>query len=364
VKVHCLTALVFTLVGCAGDSAPPTEETEVASGFEDDATQSGTSGGTMSSTNTTPADASDSDSQSQGPGSDPDTGDPSGNYETLGDGPLRGLLAFTYFAPDALNDDAVLGMAGAWRDESVGFDDVYDFFAVYGLDINFPAPPQDEDTLEQHGIPAGFEWDAPGDWLLAGNAMKLRLDDGAAHACLLFRGGSAEVEFPPSSGTFVPNYPMYAATASPNSPDDCLPDPGAWIPDTDYDIVLYGGDLFETNSLVAQVHTPPALEVESPDLTEFQLQIDMTEDLEIAWTGEPLEHTRLIIRVFDVFGRMFSVHATDDGSYVIPAADLAQLSPGVGTIIVSRENREEVPFTDGLVNVVSRYEQWGYVDFF
>ena len=358
VKLCCLSALSVALFACGDDSAPP-GDTDVASGFEDESRSTSGSG----TTNTTPGDASNS----QGPGSEtdpPTSGDPSGEYETLGEGSVRGLLAFTYFAPDPLNDEAVLGMAGAFRDESIGFDDVYDFFAVYGLSINFPPPPQDEDALEQHGIPAGFEWGAPGDWLLAGNAMKLRLEEDAAHACLVYRGGSPEVEFPVSSGMFVPNYPMYAATASPNSPDECLPDPGAWIPDTDYDIVLYGGDLFEDNSLVAQVHTPPALEVSSPDLSELQLQIDMTQDLDIEWTGEGQQGTRLIIRVFDAFGRMFTVNATDDGSYTVTADDLAALSPGVGTIIVSREHNEEVPFTDGVITVVSRYEQWGYVDFY
>ena len=36
----------------------------------------------------------------------------------------------------------------------------------------------------------------------------------------------------------------------------------------------------------------------------------------------------------------------------------------LGTIIVARENVNVVPFTDGVVTVVTRWEQWGYVDLF
>ena len=80
----------------------------------------------------------------------------------------------------------------------------------------------------------------------------------------------------------VPNYPIYAATTSMNQPEGCAPDASTWEPETEYDIVLYGGELFETNSLVGQVHTPASLEVMAPDITTFGLQVPIDEDLEIA----------------------------------------------------------------------------------
>ena len=162
----------------------------------------------------------------------------------------------------------------------------------------------------------------------------------------------------------VPNYPLYAATTSANQPEGCAPDPSTWEPSAEYDIILYGGDLFETNVLPAQVHTPDALEVVAPDITTFGTQVALDQDLEVTWTGEAGENTRLVIRVFDLFGRMFTVNAADDGSYTIAADELSVLAAGPGTIIVSREHLEEVPFTDGTVRVLSRYAQWGYIELF
>jgi hypothetical protein len=352
-RLLCAVAVAPGLVACGDNGGGSSAETEVGSGFDGSLTEAGPGSETM-----------DADSEpTSGPTA---TGDPTltEGSDTYGDGPLRGTLAFVYFAADALNDEPMVGMAGAWRDESLGFEDVHDFFAVYGLGMNLPTPPADADTLEHNDIPAAFEWGAPGDWLLAGTAMKLRLPDAAAHACLLYRGGTPEVELPPGSGMLYPNYPVYAATDSSNQPEECRPDPSAWIPDTDYDIVLYGGDLFADNSLQAQVHTPSALEVTAPDVAQFQLPVDTTRNLEVSWTGDGLAGNRIIIRVFDTFGRMFTIHAADDGNYTIPADALAMLSAGPGTVVVARENVDEVPFTDGVVSVVTRWEQWAYVDLF
>lgn len=293
-----------------------------------------------------------------------DTTGGSGPDVPLGEGDLRGTLSFTFFAADAANADPLLGMAGAWRSADDDLDGVEDFFGVFGLGTLWPTPPAGSDELDQNAVPASFEWGGPTQWLLAGNGMKLRRDDVEATACLLFHGGSAEVEFPPASGTVVPNYPIYAATTSSNQPPGCAPDPGTWEPDAEYDLVLYGGDLFETNSLAGRVHTPDALEVMAPDIVTFGTQVPVDQDLEVRWTGEAGENTRLVIRVFDMFGRMFTVNAADDGSYTIPASELGGLAAGPGTLIVSREHLEEVPFTDGVVRVLSRYAQWGYIELF
>ncbi len=348
----------------------------------------GDDGGSGSENDTDPIDSGFSGSQ-DGTESDPSTADPtsettptdptetvgetevdtetqggSAGYDTLGEGPLRGLLSFTLYAADAATGEDILGMAGAWRNEGDELDGVEDFFGVYGLDVQFPAPPSDEDTLEHNAIPAAFEWGGPTQWVLAGTAMKLRLPDAEALACLLYFGGTAEVEFPPSSGTLVPNYPLYAATPSNNQPEGCAPDPSTWQEDTEYDIVLYGGDAFDTNSLVGQVHTPPSFELTAPDIDTFQLQVPADEDLELSWSGEGNDGNRMVVRVFDMFGRMFTVHAADDGSFTIPADDLSMLTAGPATLTVARENLEMVPFTDGTVQVLTRYEQWAYIDLY
>ncbi len=315
--------------------------------------------------NTEGSSASGSGNPTEPTGADSSGGSGPG-YDTLGEGDLRGTLSFTFFAADAANPDPLLGMAGAWRTSDDNIEGVEDFFGVFGLGTQWPAPPADLDALEQNAVPGTFEWGGPTQWLLAGNGMKLRRGDTEATACLLFYGygGSAEVEFPPSSGTMVPNYPVYAATTASNQPEGCAPAPGTWEPDAEYDIVLYGGDLFETNSLAGQVHTPDALEVTSPDIVTFGTQVAIDEDLEVTWTGEAGENTRLVIRVFDMFGRMFTVNADDDGSYTIPAGEIEGLTAGPATLIVSREHLEEVLFTDGTVRVLSRYAQWGYIELF
>lgn len=342
---------LLLLAGCGDDSGGSTEQVpDSDSGF------TGTSNGSSDPTGNPSGD----------PTGDTDTADASGGsgYDTLGEGDYRGTLAFTLYAADAANPEPLLGMAGAWRNEDDDIEDVQDFFGVYGLGTQWPAPPIETETLEQNAVPGTFEWGGPTQWLLAGNGMKLSNGDTEATACLLYYGGAPEVEFPPGTGTTVPNYPIYAATTSPNQPEGCTPDPAAWQPSTEYDIVLYGGDLFETNALVGQVHTPDALEVTGPDITTFGLQVPIDQDLEITWTGEAGGNTRLVIRMYDMFGRMFTVNAADDGSFTIPADDLLVLTAGPATLIVAREHLEEVPFTDGVVRVLTSYAQWGYLELY
>jgi hypothetical protein len=331
-----------------------TEDSE--SGFAGDTTE-----GDSNPTSAGPGNPTDPTSDGSGEGTDSEG---VGGYETLGEGDLRGTLAFTLYAADAANPDPLLGMAGAWRMVDNDIEQVEDFFGVFGLSTQWPTPPADEDTLEQNAVPGTFEWGAPTDWILAGNAMKLAKDDVEASACLLYYGGSPTTQFPPVTGPQVPNYPVYASTTSDNQPEGCTPDAAAWEPSAEYDIVLYGGELFDTNALVGQVHTPDQLEVTVPDITTFGLPVPIDEDLEVAWTGEPGEDTRLVLRVFDMFGRMFTVRAADDGAFTIPASALAELTAGPATLVVSREHLEDVPFTDGVVRVLSSYAQWGYIELY
>ncbi len=353
----CLLALGLIVPGCDDGGSSGSADTEpVDSGFAD--TEASEGDGPTSASTGQPSTTDDTTT----PDTD-DAGDASG-YDTLGEGDLRGMLSFTLYAADSANPEPLLGMAGAWRNEGDELEGVEDFFGVFGLGTQFPTPPADVDTLEQNSVPAAFEWGGPTQWVLAGNGMKLVAGDVEASACLLYYGGESEVEFPPSSGTFVPNYPIYAATNSPNQPEGCAPDAATWLPDTDYDIVLYGGSLFDTNALDAQVHTPDMLEVTTPDTTTFGLPLPIDEDLTVEWTGSAGEDTRMVLRVFDMFGRMFTVRADDDGSFDIPAAELAALAAGPATLTVAREHLEEVPFTDGTVSVLSRYEQWVYIELY
>lgn len=347
-------ASIFGLAGCGGGG-------DSSDGLDTDIAASGFTG----SADAGPGDAGSADddagASSKGGGTEGDSGGGSG-YDTLGEGDLRGILTFTLYPADAQTGQDILGMAGAWRHADDGVDGLDDFFALYALETNFPGPPTEVDTLEHNDIPAGFQWGAPGDWLLAGNGMKLVRDETEALACLLYLGDPPTLELP--DGTQVSNYPVYASTYSELQPAGCAPDPSTWLPDASYDIVLYGGDVFDTNALVDQVHTPPAFDVTAPDIAEFQLPVDRASDLEITWTGQGNPDNRIVIRVWDVFGRMFTIHAADDGSYTIPADDLGRLDVGPATLTVARENVEDVPFTDGTVRVVSRYEHWGYLDLY
>lgn len=329
--LHFAATFVVLLAGstaCGDDGPSGTDETDTAdSGF--------TSG---RETSVDPDTTDDDD--------DTSTGGP-GGVETFGEGDLRGILTFTFYPEDPVTRSDFVGLAGAWRDASRGFDEVDDFFAVYGLQTTFPPPPAEEDELAQNAVPAPFDWGSADDWLLAGNGMKLVTGDVEALACLLMVGG---------------DYPIYVASHSSLVADDCRPDVSTWLPDASYDVVFYGGELFETNVLHDQVHTPPAFEVSAPDIGRFNLEVPIDSDLEVAWSDNGNPGNRVVIRMSDMFGRMFTVNAADDGSYAIPASAMAELSPGPVTLTVAREQVDLVPFTEGVVKVVTRYEHWGYLE--
>lgn len=319
-------------------------------GDPEDDDDADTSGGTT--------DRSDDETQGE-PGESSTASDDESGGPVLGEGDLRGILTFARYGSDPLNDNDVVGFAGAWRTAERELVEVEDFFGVWGLDTPFPIPPAEPDTLEHNGLLGGFDWGLPVYWRLAGNAMALVHADTRAQACLLYRGGAPEVEF---AGMTVPNYPIYASTNSSLQPAGCQPDAAQWIGDTAYDLVLYGGALFPTNVLRSRVHTPPTFEVAAPDFARFQARLSSEDDLTVRWTANGNPGNRVVLRARDMFGRMFTVHAADDGEYTIRAADLQELDPGPLTLMVARENLQYVPFTDGTVKVLTRYEQWGYFE--
>ena len=324
-------AAVFTLVasGCGDDHGPHADETDTAdSGFTGGAVEDSSSGTTES------------------PGEETSGAGP-GHVDTFGEGDVHGILTFTLYPADPVTRVDSVGLAGAWRDVSLGFDDVDDFFAVFALQTTFPPPPSGEDELVQNAVPAPFDWGRSDDWLLAGNGMKLVSGDVEALACLLMIGG---------------DYPIYVASHSSLQAESCRPNVASWLPDTAYDIVLYGGELFETNVLHEQVHTPPAFDVSAPDLERFNLPVARDAGLNVVWTDNGNPSNRVVIRMSDTFGRMFTVHAADDGDYTVPASAMAELAAGPATLTIAREQIDFVPFTDGVVKVVTRYEHWGYLE--
>lgn len=270
--------------------------------------------------------------------------------ETVGMGELRGILTFTLYPADPVLDYDRLGMAGAWHTEEVGYDTVDDFYAAYGLQIAFPLPPEKEDTLEQNDVPAGFDWGDVEGWLKAGNAMKLAKGDKEALACFL------------DVGMVFDLYPVYAATGSGNQPEGCAPDVKDFVPDAYYDLVLYGGEMFSDTVLLEVVHTPAELEVDEPDLEEFELPIQQSDDLRVRWNASSSKTDRIVIRVWDDFGRMFTIHAKDDGEYTIPAEALGVLTAGPITLTIARERIARIPLDAGGIKVVTRIERWGYLD--
>jgi hypothetical protein len=269
--------------------------------------------------------------------------------ETWGAGELRGIVTFTLYPADALGGVDELGFAGAWRTSDEDVEVIDDFYAAFALGTAFPLPPG-VDELAQNDIPAGFVWGDVEDWVIAGTAFKLSHpeEDVQAQACL------REV------GMVLDIYPVYAAAGDTN--DGCGADASQWVPGKDYDFVIYGGEMFDDVSYHGAVETPAALEVTAPDFEEYNAPVMQSDALTVQWKGDDPRGYRLVIRVWDDLGRMFTINAEDDGEYRIPADALAVLTPGPITMTVAREHIERIPIPAGGVKVVTRYERWGYFD--
>lgn len=265
---------------------------------------------------------------------------PDPTNETADVGPNFGLLTFTLYPADASGSPAQLGMAGAWRTEAFTTDD---FFAVRALGSYFPPPPADSDTLEHTG-PAVYDWGKDETWLGLGNGMRL----GGAVACLQ---------------VYKDEFPLYLGEMADNLDPACAPDPAHWQPAAALDLTVYGNDEFPDQT-VAGVRTPTAVSVTAPDVAAFNFPVDTTQDLKVEWTADGGDGDRVVIRMWDQFGEMFTVHAADDGSYTVPASALAELSLGAATLTVTREHITEVGLDAGAMRVVARHEVWAYPDLF
>lgn len=269
--------------------------------------------------------------------------------ETLPDpdevGPNFGLLTFTFYPADASGSPEQLGMAGAWRTTPFTTDD---FFAARALSLFFPLAPADADALELHD-PLTYEWGKADTWLMLGNGVRLRHPDGDALACLQ---------------VLDETYPVYLSDDAAFFDPGCAPDPSHWQPGTDYDLVVYGGDDYDDAQAGDAVRTPTALTVTAPDPGHFDFPLEQAKDLALTWTADGGPDDRIVIRVWDQFGKQLAVHAADDGSYTVPAAELAKLSVGPATITVAREHISTIDLLAGSLRVVARHELWLYPDLF
>jgi len=309
-------------------------------------------GGSEESTETQTSD--DSASTSDGSGGETGTtvaGTESGSTggetteTTTGEpGELRGLLNFTYYSADAASDEPLLGVAGAYRMEDFLIDDIY---ALVGLQLHQQAPADAVDTVEEFA-PLPFVWGKSDSWIAAGNGIRFsNAEVGSGLACLTMADDT---------------YPLYLGAESDAFDPDCAPDPATWSPETTYDLALYGGELFDDLFVAAAVKTPAAFEVSAPDLSVYNLEVDTKVPLEVAWTAGADPDARIVIRLWDQYGQGLVANAADDGSFSIPAANLAALSGGPGFLTVARERSRTINFSAGSVDALTRYETWGYVD--
>lgn len=302
-----------------------------------DDSEGDTAANTTASTDATdPGPTSGATSDDSGPASDP-----SATSDTGEAGPHFGLLTFTLYPADASGAPVQLGTAGAWRTVPFTTDD---FFAVRALGSFFPLAPADDDALEHSG-PGVYDWGFGDSWVGLGNGMRL----GDVVACLQ---------------VYKDRYPLYLSDDAENLDPACAPDPALWQPATAYDLSVYGNDEYPDETIADAVRTPAALTVTAPDIAAFNFPVDTTEDLAISWTADGEDGDRVVIRMWDQFGEMFTVRAVDDGAYTIPKADLAELSLGAATLTVTREHLEEFGLPAGRLRVVARHEVWAYPDLF
>jgi hypothetical protein len=324
----------LALVGCRDDD-PPIDDAPMASGFVQESGEA------------TADETADPDT-SAGPA---ESGEPWGGTAYSGD--ILGILTVTFTPAHALVDHDVVGLAGGYRTAEVGWDGTLDLYSPVAYQLAFPAPPEQADTLVSAAPLPVFDWGDDEDWLIAGNGMKLRQGEGGPEllACLLAAGTLGQ-------------YPVYRSSAAMGVPAECSPMATGWSAATEYDVVLYGGELFEDNVLLERVTTPPALVVTAPDLTAFDAPLAADADLILTWEAGDDPEARIVIRVVDADTNVISVHAADDGDFTIPAAELGALTPGPIDLLVARERTDRVQFTDGGLTVLGRFERWGFFDLF
>ena len=322
---------LFLLAACGGghnDSDEAGSDDDTRASNDDDAGDDGTT------------DFSDTDNPTTGT-------DEAGTDDTGGGevGPNFGLLTFTFYPADASDSPAQLGMAGAWRTEPFTTDD---FYAVRSLALYFPPPPAKVDTLEVHDLSV-YDWGKADAWVTLGNGLRLTSAGADALACLQ---------------VVEDTYPVYLSDDAPFFDPACAPDPAQWQPATAYDLTAYGGETFADQTRKAALTTPGELTVTAPAIDVFDFPLEKAKDLAVTWTADDETDDRIVIRVWDQFGRQLVVHAGDDGSYTIAGSELSKLAAGPATITVARERSNDLGLAAGTLHLVARTEVWAYPDLF
>lgn len=259
-------------------------------------------------------------------------------------GDAHGVLNFTFYPATASGFPPQLGMAGAWRSEPFTTED---FFAVQAWGMHLPPPPVAADTVENHGIPVPYEWGKADTWVLGGNALKLRHGGDEALACLLLVDDT---------------FPVYLSDDADFFDPACAPDPARWIAGATYDLIAFGGEGGGDVILHAAVTAPSALTVSAPDVATSLAPLDRGRDLALAWEASGEAGDRVIIRVIDIYGQVLVAHATDDGAFTIPAAEIGKLAAGPATLTIARERVFDLGLPEGDLRVVVRHEVWADPD--
>lgn len=330
----CSTLTLLALLSACGDSAGDGDDAGTSAGGDDTADG-----------HVTDATATDPSAGSSGGDDTAGSSDGGGQVETGEPGPNFGLLTFTFYAADATGAPDQLGMSGAWRVEPFTTDD---FHAVRALGLLFPPAPAEVDALEVHE-PSQYDWGKGDAWVTLGNGVRLAHADGDAVACLELVDDT---------------YPVYLSDDAAFLDPACAPAPDRWHPASRYDLVVYGGADFDDQTVKDAVATPAALTVTAPDAAAFDFPLERAQDLEVTWDANGSAGDRVVIRVWDQFGRQIAVHAADDGAFTVPAAELGKLAPGPVDLTVAREHVVDLGLPAGTLRVAARYEVALYPDLF
>ncbi len=253
---------------------------------------------------------------------------------------IDGLLTFTRYEPEGDPERAFVGLAGAWRNDEFPTDDLY---AVVALEQTFPSPPELLDSFENNHIPMPFEWGDAKQWVELGNAVKLTASGAPAGLACLSRVGTLH------------KFPVYLASQAPGFDSACAPRLDAWVESGSYELVLYGGDVFDNVVQPDAVPGVARIEVLVPALGS-DVTIDRELELELAWSSDDDDQDRVVFRAWDQYGSMVTANVHDDGNFVFPLGALAELSPGPGWFSLARERSEDVGFPHGMLRAVVRHE--------
>lgn len=301
--------------------------------------------------------AVDTESGSEGEAGSEESGTEEGGGPLEGE--LFGLLTVTQYPEDAAGFPEVVELAAGLRSEP--FEGIEDFVSIVHLQTTFAPPEGSADELIVGPAATPWSFEPASSWLLAGDGITLR---GRSEASL----GSSINGCRRSIGNFS-EFPVYL-TGGEEAPEICRSDAQGYVGASDYELVVFGASLFEDEVAPEALPTPEPFTVSAPDLTVFDLQVDRTQALDLAWSSPELDELaeevqgRFVVRLWDEGGTIATVIAEDDGELSIPSDVLMQFEVGLATITFARETLARASLSVGSVDVVMREEHWGYLELF